>query len=591
MSTHLSNLNLEEIILANSTNQSDQRGKEYFQQGYVSNVVNRDNLIQAEVEGSQGEDYSVNIHISPQGVESANCTCPYDWGGWCKHIIATLYYCEDYPNNIQERPSLEQLLDSLNQQQLHNLIVKLVEQDSGLITTIEKFVERLCLKTTSKNSLISTIDIKPIRNQVRGIIKEGIRQIEEGWDEEDYITDELCDLISDSETLISEGEVENALLMLEAITETCMENWDEPDDYGIEGYYVAEYLDQVFAQGLLASNLDESGKVDWEVKLEFWSNEWSVNFPLSLAILSNGWGCLETKTKSDNTQFVYQPELDNHEHKLNSIRLKVLEYQQRYEDYLYLAKTTKEIESYLTCLARIGRIDLAFEEGQKLITNQEEALALAEVFNMQGELEKALVICQIGLTKTQENEYQTKSTQIKLAQLTIDLAEKLNDSTTVLNGKIKLFKASPSEHIYLEIQELARDNWQEIKLDLLSYLRGYNDWYGKKEKINIFLNEKLFDEAIKLLEKDSYSLEENMLAKIIPHNPDWVIKQAIAQAEPIMDSGKAKYYHRAVSWLTQARNAYYHADNVQKWRNYCQKLTELHGRKYKLMGLLKPILH
>ncbi len=46
----------------------------------------------ASVEGSQGEDYSVNIYLSPQGIESASCTCPYNWDGWCKHIIVTLYY-------------------------------------------------------------------------------------------------------------------------------------------------------------------------------------------------------------------------------------------------------------------------------------------------------------------------------------------------------------------------------------------------------------------------------------------------------------------------------------------------------------------
>ena len=130
-----------------------------------------------------------------------------------------------------------------------------------------------------------------------------------------------------------------------------------------------------------------------------------------------------------------------------------------------------------------------------------------------------------------------------------------------------------------------------MKADLLTYLKTYDGWYGRKEKINIFLYEKLFEDGIKLIEKDSYSLEANMLAKIIPHNPNWVIQQAKAQAESIMNEGKAKYYQQAIKWLTQAKNAYYHANNQEEWQNYCQQLTQLHGRKYKLMGLLKPIIN
>ncbi len=81
----------------------------------------RESLLQASVEGSQGQDYSVKIYLSPQGKESASCTCPYNWEDWCKHILATLYYYQSYPDNLQQRPNLEQLLTSLNQQILYNL--------------------------------------------------------------------------------------------------------------------------------------------------------------------------------------------------------------------------------------------------------------------------------------------------------------------------------------------------------------------------------------------------------------------------------------------------------------------------------------
>ena len=587
MPINLNLSNLDKILKANSTEQSYQRGRNYCEYGYVSHVVNRENLLQAHVEGSQGEDYSVQIDFSPQGVISAFCTCPYDWGGWCKHIIATLCYCQKYPDNIKQRPSLEQLLNPLNPQQLHNLIVELVEEEPHLIENIERFVNHLTPKTKPSTLTPSKIDTQPIRNQVLRIIEDGVEALEEGWTDEDNITYELSSLIRDVENLITEGDVENALRTLEAITETCVENWGSADDYGIDAYDTANNLDEVFAQAFLSTELSDEEKIDWEVKLEFWENEWSVNFSLSLGILAEGWGCLASETRAtDIFDDVYElnvEDVPDYARDLTLVRLKVLDSQQRYEDYLYLAKAEGHIKSYLTCLARLGRIETAFSEANKIMGRMEQALALAQILFEFGEGEKALAIAKLGLTKKGE-------CQGELAKLTVELAEQLGDLETVFNAQIKVFEAEPSEQIYLKLEQLAGENWQQLRANLLDYLRTYNGWYRQTEKINIFLYEKLFEEAIKLIEKDSYLLRQDMLAKIIPHDPNWVIQKAITQAESIMDSGKAKYYQQAVGWLTQARNAYYHANNHQGWKNYCQTITKLHGRKYKLMGLLKPIL-
>ncbi len=374
---------------------------------------------------------------------------------------------------------------------------------------------------------------------------------------------------------------------MEAITETCVENWHEADDYGIDADDTANTLDRAFAQAFLSIELDEAEKVDWQVKLEFWANEWSVSFSTSLGILAEGWGCLASDTRAtDNFDDVYDSEAEDipdYARDLTLIRLKVLDSQQRYEDYLYLAKAEGHIKSYLTCLARLGRIDTVFSEAQKIMGTMEQALALAEIFREQGEGEKALEIAKEGLTKKGE-------CQGELGQLTVELAEQLGDLETVLMAQIKVFEARPSEQIYLKLKQLAGENWQDLKLNLLDYLRSYNGWYGRTEKVNIFLHEKLIDEAIKLIDEDSYLLQQDMLAKIIPYRPEWAIKKAIPKAESIINSGKAKYYQTAVSWLKQARNAYYQANKSQEWNNYCQKLTEIHGRKYKLMGLLKPLL-
>ena len=269
---------------------------------------------------------------------------------------------------------------------------------------------------------------------------------------------------------------------------------------------------------------------------------------------------------------------------LTSIRLKILESQQRYEEYLYLAQAEGEIERYLTCLARLGRIETAMSEAEQLMATMEQALALAKILQEQGELEKALAIAKEGLL-TKEGKCQAE-----LGKWTGELAEQLEDTETILMAQKKAWEAQPSLKDYQKLKELAGSDWSSLQKDLLDYLRSYDGWYGPRAKVDIFLHEKLIDEAIVLLDNNSYLLAQNVLEKIRPYNPEWVIKKAISQAERIMNSGKAKYYQTAVDWLKQARQAYYQANNLQGWQKYYQKIKNVHGRKYKLMGLLKTLI-
>lgn len=68
------------------------RGKDYLRNGnveYLEEVApgNWDAL----VEGASGEDYAINIEIgAADKIVDFDCTCPYDQGGMCKHIVATL---------------------------------------------------------------------------------------------------------------------------------------------------------------------------------------------------------------------------------------------------------------------------------------------------------------------------------------------------------------------------------------------------------------------------------------------------------------------------------------------------------------------
>jgi uncharacterized Zn finger protein len=79
-----------EAIRVLATAESFARGQRYFEDGAVSDLVQRGDRLKAEVEGSEFDPYQVSIRLHDGGVADTRCTCPYDGGGYCNHIVAVL---------------------------------------------------------------------------------------------------------------------------------------------------------------------------------------------------------------------------------------------------------------------------------------------------------------------------------------------------------------------------------------------------------------------------------------------------------------------------------------------------------------------
>ena len=62
--------------------------------------------------GSQFAPYSVRVVLDETGIVDASCSCPYDWGGLCKDIVAILLAYLHEPGSVRE-PALEETLSTL----------------------------------------------------------------------------------------------------------------------------------------------------------------------------------------------------------------------------------------------------------------------------------------------------------------------------------------------------------------------------------------------------------------------------------------------------------------------------------------------
>src|ERR671939_147565 len=107
----------EAQVRALASPESFRRGREYSQQGAVEGPGHRGDRLEAEVAGSQYEPYQVTVTRGPAGVVTEGCTCPYDWGGACKHVVAALLAYLGDPDAVEERPPLASVLAPLNREQ------------------------------------------------------------------------------------------------------------------------------------------------------------------------------------------------------------------------------------------------------------------------------------------------------------------------------------------------------------------------------------------------------------------------------------------------------------------------------------------
>ena len=101
------------------TEQSFTRGLEYFHAGAIGNPTLHGYTLSGICEGTDMDPYRVTVELMPTGVAAAACSCPYDWEGDCKHIVALLLTYLEEPEEIY---SLDTLLATLEEKPKPNLL-------------------------------------------------------------------------------------------------------------------------------------------------------------------------------------------------------------------------------------------------------------------------------------------------------------------------------------------------------------------------------------------------------------------------------------------------------------------------------------
>ena len=566
-------------IRERASEQSFQKGKAYYKSGAIYNpalqVTSAGVTLTAQCEGSSAPSYRLQVELDKGGVRLASCTCPYDWGGDCKHIVALLLMYIHQPDEFVEQESVNELLAGLEKDALIALILRLVERDPDLYDVLELTIPAAKIAAQPTASGVASkrqtqVSEETYRKQINRILKHAYRgDYYDDWNEPGYIGD-LQEVLETGIKFLDAGDAEGALIILRVLLEELTEDYDGDMDYNGDLACIIQDIGIPLAEAILSVELDASAREELQGTIQNIRDnldemiEAEDELELILAALEHGWDELpDEETKWEEYDEEYWIVLD----KLKQARLNVLVRRGDDEAFLRLAEKS-DVKRYTLKLIELGRLDEAVKASEKL-ENTSDAFTVAQKLREIGRLNDAIALAEKGL---EMGGYYLNQLALWLAPL----EESQGRTDKALQAYRTAYDESPSIEIYRNIKRLSGENWLNLRPALIQKVNN-----NTAVLVDIHMDEKDWDAAIQVAERDiwSFRLLEKVADAVIPHRPDWVIRVSLKQSDQLISQTQSKLYPTAARWLGRAKKAYHQKDQDAEWRTYIDNLRATYARR------------
>jgi len=539
----------EKMIRERASEQSFSKGRDYYSGGTIYDPswqsIPGGVVLMARCEGSSAPSYRLRVELDSGGVQMASCSCPYDWGGDCKHIVALLLTYLHRPEDFSEQKGLAELLAGLDKDALLALITRLIQNDPDLYDEIEMALPAIQLISQPKAAAQFTekrgtqVSEQTYRKQVKRILKQSQykEDYNDGWGSAPAYLDDLHAVQQTAEQLLAAGDTEGTLIILQVLLEETLDGYDGNMDYNGDVASFIQGLGMPITEAILSIEMDESSHQalydtmdniidDLDEVIE------ASELELVLIALEYGWEQLPDKEAvweeyDEETWMLFDD--------LQQARLNVLERQQRTEKFLQLAKIA-DTHRYTLKLLELERVDDAVAASREL-ENSHEILSVAQNLRQKGKLNEAVTLAERGLDQKDYSSHE-------LATWLAPLEESLGRKEKALRAYRAAYDMRPSIDIYRCIKKLSGVNWEKLRPTLIKKIVSTN---MPDVLVDIHLEAQEWDAAIAIAEERTwgYNLLEKVANTVIPHRPNWVIRVALEQANDLIVQTQSKLYPAA----------------------------------------------
>jgi uncharacterized Zn finger protein len=229
----------EAQVRALANDKSFERGKSYYLDGAVSETARQGLQLHGECEGSHYEPYEISVTLAARGIKDASCTCPYEYGGICKHTVALLLTYVHQPQAFRLTAPVEEMLKNRSQEELIAIINAMSKQDPKLRSLVE------LAATTQDAKAGKAVDTAAIRKAARRALQ---------YDYEDRLSSrkiekELRTLGQIAEPFVKANDWLNAGRVYHALLDEIVSGYDEIIQQVDENGDIAVVVDE-FAEAL-----------------------------------------------------------------------------------------------------------------------------------------------------------------------------------------------------------------------------------------------------------------------------------------------------------------------------------------------------
>lgn len=597
----------ESMIRAGASPESFRRGEEYHREGAISNTAIQGTVLSGECAGTYAPYYRVQVELDEAGIADASCTCLYEYGGYCKHIVALLLAYMRHPKSFTVRKEPAELLADLDQNDLTAILTKLIQEQPDLYDRIEAMTS---VPSKSKKKRRKTVDIEVYRRHILGIVHslDGMRMSEAYW-HVGGLANQLREVQESAMKFLDAGDAESALEILLILLEESSRGIEYIDDSDGElGGFVGD-LGTSLAEAILSMDLSQVERdrlVRRLEKLIEYAGDYGMEGNLHIAVQAAkyGWEDIPKEMASHRGlgSKVYEgdepydwdededwDEEDDYEFRewgfpamsgfkdLTEAKLNVLDRQGRTEEYLALCRKEERHLRYALKLCDLKQTGEAVKYAKKNLTTAEESLQIARRLRESRLVAEAIEVGEHGL--------KLKGPKAGLGEWLGPVEEAQGRTKQALAAWLAAFGERPSLESYKTISRLAESGWKRLRPKVMAKLRRS---YDKQVLAEVYLLEEEWDEAIKVAEGRDvwYPVVETVADGVVHHRPEWVVKISLKHAERLMSEVKSKNYPIAADWLKRAKQAYKLLGKADEWKRYLEETKEKYKRRPALQSQL-----